>query len=198
MTNPLYYSSGEAATFITLGNQLFEELWQSVRDERYFVFKAAACREAHILLTSFIRNTKTRNYQIIIGAVNNQQTWIGRDRLTGSDVVKASTPDILSCTLTQYFWISWNNKVIAVGRGSVPGERGIANYKDSNNEPYEIRAVSVGTENNVRGSWEFNTYEGQFCRPERISKIYDLKSSSFLNLPLNFFFLGLQQVKYLK
>ena len=151
-----------AASFLTYGGSLYEEVWQSVRDQTSFVFRVAACSDAHLALTSFVRNALTRTYKIVLGSENNKFSMIGRDALDGN-AVKVSTPDLLSCTLTQYMWVQWNHKVISVGRGMMPGENGFMSYQDSDqDEPYEIRAVAVGTQQGVRGTWQFEAKEREY------------------------------------
>ena len=147
-------------SFVTNGGVMYESFWYSLRDESDVIFKVTACREAHVTLTSFTQNAQARNYEILLGTENNMASKIGRGSVDAGGV-RVATPGILNCDSERYFWISWSyqSAIIEVGRGMVPGEMGFMNLRDTE-EPYDIRAMSIGTPAGVSGVWQFGSTKG--------------------------------------
>ena len=68
-----------------------------------FTFGAQACAEAHIHLH---QSTETRStYMLFLGTLDNQWTQLYKN---GEMVYNVSSPDILHCTHSKTFWLSWS------------------------------------------------------------------------------------------
>ncbi|ELU12988.1 hypothetical protein CAPTEDRAFT_69653, partial [Capitella teleta] len=68
--------------------------------------------------------------------------------------VEVETPDVMHCNETRYFWISWKNGVIEVGRGLVVGNRVfMVWWKDP--EPYKVNGIAISTGFGAEGKWKF-------------------------------------------
>jgi len=136
----------------------FKSNWVTVRDKQSFVFRVRGCYDARIILASYTKVVDVSSYEIMIGANGNQVSRIGKDGLDGGNVVEASTPNVLHCTETRYFWVSWGGGYIQVGSGRVPGESGFLQLQDS--APYKVRSLAFDADSPTVAVWEFGTEEG--------------------------------------
>jgi hypothetical protein len=61
--------------------------------------------------------------------------------------------NVPSCTEFNYFWISWANGMIKMGKGLISGEDTFIEYDDPN--PYTVRYMGVSTGWCATGEWRF-------------------------------------------
>ena len=65
-------------------------------------FEIRACADAHVYLHE--SSTSRTGYLIVVGALDNTWTQLYKE---GVMVHYVSTPDILSCTQSRTFWLTW-------------------------------------------------------------------------------------------
>ena len=136
----------------------FKSNWVTVRDKQSFVFRVKGCYDARIILASYTKVVDVSFYEIVIGASGNQVSKIGQDGLDGGNVVEASTPNVLHCKETRYFWVSWGGGFVQVGSGAVAGESGFLQLQDS--FPYKIRSLAFDSDSPTVAIWEFGAVTG--------------------------------------
>ncbi|XP_065211155.1 C3 and PZP-like alpha-2-macroglobulin domain-containing protein 8 [Planococcus citri] len=91
------------------------------RKKYNIVFDIIAEKNFHIALAEQ-QNSSKNIYQIYLGDFDNTVSWIGRGKHNYQvHLTSAQTPYILSGAQYQTFWLSWENSVINIGKGSVVG-----------------------------------------------------------------------------
>ncbi|XP_035778418.1 uncharacterized protein LOC118459280 [Anopheles albimanus] len=88
--------------------------------------------------------------EVLIGGVNNTKSHI---RSGAGELVEKPTPAILSANEYRGFWIHWNDQTVTVGKEG--SREPILTYDVEKISP--IKFVSVGTDNDIRGSWIIKT-----------------------------------------
>ena len=114
-----------------------------------------ACKEARISLRP--SETDTPSYVIILGADSNTKSRIYKG--TDSTAVSQSdTPDVISCTESRTFWISWAAGTIQIAIKSDRGRRVIA-WTDSS--PATVHVIGMATGPGAEGEWRFSRSTGK-------------------------------------
>jgi hypothetical protein len=91
----------------------YENLWRSVHSQNFSTFGVKQCKDAMVQLGTTTDPDGNPDagveaaYEILIGAAGNAYTGI-RTEVMGEYVAFASTPGVLSCNETRYFWVSGN------------------------------------------------------------------------------------------
>ena len=150
----LHYISGEAYVFQTFPSQDFGMVTFSTRST-YLNFKVQACSSANVGLF-----TATYSYEVQIGHNENTMLSIFDKRQT-RPVAYITIGSLLSCDEMRYFYVSFDNGNIEVGKGSFPGIK-LLEYEDSNAE--RVTAVSMKTAttgDSSLGEWEFRRKLGK-------------------------------------
>ena len=80
-----------------------------VAGQEAITFGIQACADAHVYLHQ--SSSSTTGYLLIIGAVDNTWTELYKD---GEMIYNVSTPDVLSCTQSISFWITWTDGFLEV------------------------------------------------------------------------------------
>lgn len=122
-------------------------------------FEARACEEARIILSSHI--TGIAAYEVIIGSANNTKSTIVRYDYQGilyDTVAEEDTPGVLDCAETRYFWLSWNDGLLALLTGSSNGRR-LVDWKDDN--PRTVSAVALRGGASFGAVWQYSYQAGK-------------------------------------
>ncbi|XP_053397256.1 uncharacterized protein LOC128556372 [Mercenaria mercenaria] len=123
-----------------------------VQNTSFISFQVKCEKNAYILLQEHRYDYKNLAVEIILGTSENmaisisdkqsrRQTWCRR-------------PNIVSNDEYRYFWISWENNVVRVGRGDTPN---IKRFPCSERIACVVNYVSIGTAYHTKGYWKFNT-----------------------------------------
>ena len=129
------------------------------------VFGVQACSDAVITLASLPGNARVAGYLLIIGADDNSVTFLRRDNQQSPQVEHVSTPGILSCDETRFFWVSWREGRIKLGRGLHKDNDVIINWMD----PMPRNVVEVffdSRSSTVPALWQLSNLNGKnhcFC-----------------------------------
>ena len=92
---------------------------------------------------------------------------VTRERL-GTPVAYYPTSAILSATEFRQFWVTWDDKQLAVGYGPLPGVDIILSWTDD--QYTAVQYLSISTWEDVPGQWEFTSYPGKSCVPGALYK----------------------------
>ncbi len=154
--NLLYMCLLAAETFHTQTGLVkdYSELWFSVLKETFVTFQLKSCNPAYIALMKYPGSTNDNSFEFGIGTgENNNNVYVAKER-----VIKESKVinDILPCSDFQSFWVSWDNKYVTLGGGTVEGQGTIISYMDL--EKIVVTAVAFATGEGrhiVGGQWAF-------------------------------------------
>ena len=90
--------------------------------------------------------------------------------MNGENVHTAQTPGILSCSEGRWFWVSWRDGLIEVGKGIEPGLDMIMFWQDPSGG-HEVQSVGVSTDAETKGVFEFlEGAEGNIIPPHHQHK----------------------------
>jgi len=131
----------------------------SLTDKSEVTFSVTACKEAHVILTQIPGIFKYRSYELLIGTLENTETWLVRSD-DGAFLGWAITLGILNCQLRRFFWISWTINSLSFGRGTIPGQNRIL-YHNDYYPGHTLNSLSVRTPAGVRGVWGFAGISGE-------------------------------------
>ena len=134
-----------------------QRVWVATLGEQHILFKLKACADAHVVLSKNVGLTSIDSYEIHIGAQNNTMSYI-RQGVNGGVMDEDSTRGILSCTTSQWYWISWSTNYIEFGKGSYVGHEIVLAWQSGYPQP--IEGVSVSTDVTSTGTWEFTSIAG--------------------------------------
>jgi len=133
----------------------YNTLWLLQSQKTYVKFGVKACNDALLALSAQM-DSSTFTYEVVIGGYNNTQSDI-RPGFSQTPSISASTPGILSCTETRYFWVSYEGGFIEVGQGLDLGQRRILDWKYEN--PHTVTAIGFSGWD-AEDEWEFSHTEG--------------------------------------
>ena len=136
----------------------FDNIWLKT-DRTMFKFKVRACRSAHICLAQTTYAKDENSAQITIGGDSNTKTTITPDRTKPNEKVSQDTYNVLDCDTMREFWIDWDNSKIRVGQGQPYADQIVEADYDL---PW-IVAVSISTDKDVEGDWEFRQWESMLA-----------------------------------
>lgn len=139
----------------------------------FVTFQVRSCNNASFGLFAVHGNDiKTLEYEIIIGAEDNTQTYLMHN---GDRVDSAMTLQILSCHELRHFWARWSGDVIEFGSTRTVGEHRILHYDQVDPRGFDLLSVSSGQD--YSAEWQFHVFDGKslyLCR-YAVCKIYSLK-----------------------
>ena len=93
---------------------------------------------------------------IVLGADSNTKSHIYKGTDTTA-VSETDTPDVISCTESRTFWISWAAGTIQIAIKSDRGRRIIA-WTDSS--PASVHVIGMATGPGSEGEWRFSRSSG--------------------------------------
>lgn len=160
MTHLTGDSSGLFESLRTRADEvLYNPLMFSLNDRTDVVLAVSACQDAQIALSEVPGVLAHRTYEVIIGAIDNTKTIL-RGSVGGSSLTEVNTPQILNCTASRLFWISWRSGDISVGRGSVPQQNRFLYFRDPN--WHQVTSMSLLTPSGVNGRWSVGNIAGEY------------------------------------
>ncbi|XP_013382094.1 uncharacterized protein 5 [Lingula anatina] len=129
-------------------------------NDTWVPFVVRSCGDVHIALhptKNVSSKFQTEAYEIVLGGWGDQKSCI-RKKLQGSCLASAKTPGIVSPRKFKYFWISWEDGHIKVGRGNQRDQHMFMDWKDK--EPYDLKSLSVSSWPVVPGAaWRFPQFD---------------------------------------
>lgn len=127
--------------------------------------KAAA--DAHVALSAVYGDVDRKTYEIVIGTDGNKKSII-RYGAGGLVMAESMTMNILSEDEFRYFWISWANNKIEVGRGANYGVGAFLQWTIPPSKEFNINCLAVSTGTPSRGQWEFAELLGSCMKYQNI------------------------------
>ena len=143
--------------FTTSRQKNFDQYWQTVSNKKSFVFSVAACYSAHIALGEIPGIIGKDTLAFELGSDNNKNTTLYRIS-DGYVFSTMATPNILSCSQTMDYWVSWEGS-LSVGIGPYSGHH--SKLVTGLPRGYEVNAISISTEGH-QGDWEFHQAKGNY------------------------------------
>ena len=137
-------------SFSTDGSYDYYRYHLVVANKNSLMFSLKACSDGHVGLSEIPGLSSLNMYEVVIGGWTNTKSVIRRAR-QGKIEVEAQTPDILSCDLARYFWVTWEDGVIQMGTGGVLLQGTILTFTDP--EPYTVNSVTLATSDGYTGRW---------------------------------------------
>lgn len=132
--------------------QLLPEI--PVNNKTFITFMLKAAGDAHIALSAVYSELERKTWEIVIGAENNTKSMI-KDGAMGPVRVEALTMNIVTDNDFRYFWISWADNHLEVGRGAQYGYGRFLHWHVPPNKQFQINCLGVSTGKASRGQWEF-------------------------------------------
>ncbi|XP_076468513.1 uncharacterized protein LOC143299208 isoform X2 [Babylonia areolata] len=125
-----------------------------VNNKTFITFKIKAAGEAYLSLSAVYGDLERKTYEIVLGAEENSKSLI-RDSSLGPIKAEAHTVNLLSEEDFRYFWISWENHELQVGRGPKQGYQQFLRWKIPPNRQFNVNCLAVSTSRMGKGQWEF-------------------------------------------
>ncbi|XP_046369362.1 uncharacterized protein LOC124144153 isoform X3 [Haliotis rufescens] len=149
-----------------------------VNNKHFLTFKIKAAGDAYLALSAVYGDVDRKTHEIVLGAEDNTKSFI-RDGSMGAIRAQATTINLLSEDDFRFFWVSWKNHVIEVGRGAYYGKNTFLKYKLPQTKQFNINCMALSTGRASKGQWEFaeildelpvwRTYTGNYDK-ERADK----------------------------
>lgn len=141
------------------------DIWITENERGYIVFGVRSCKQARLFLNEGIGKLG-KAYTIVLGAKQNRISKI----IKGEQVlVQVDTPDLVDCDETKYFWISWLNGVIEVGRGMRLRDR-LFMSTPPGTDTSNLTALTIDSRYD-NAHWQFRSIEGMCHFRWKISNI---------------------------
>ena len=129
-------------------------------DRDSVAFKARACSDVHVGLALYSGISAVNMYEVVFGGWNNSKSAIRSSMQQTPPEKEKEDRDVLSCTESRMYWVSWPQGRIAMGRGTEVGQREILNWEDPNF--HEVNAISISNWYGFNGTWEFGVPLGRY------------------------------------
>jgi len=144
---------------MTSDNATKRNHWMTVKKSlQSLQFELRACENARLTLARLPFTDPL--YEISLGTEGNTRSVISRYTNGVSTVVaQEDTPGIIDCLETRRFYLSWNNGIIQLVRGTASGRR-LMDWQD--NEPLGAYSVSLTTGPGSSGMWTYNSDQGGY------------------------------------
>lgn len=134
----------------------------SAPNSKFFTFYVKCRYGARIVLSETLRETRSQTYEVYIGYLANKVTRINKRFTTSLETsVSTDTPGILNDEEKRPFWVSWNNDIVAIGRGLIPGKDTVLEYIDKPNEFFPVNFVSLASNGRVPAIFYFGIDQGR-------------------------------------
>ncbi|GFO09395.1 C3 and pzp-like alpha-2-macroglobulin domain-containing protein 8, partial [Plakobranchus ocellatus] len=125
-----------------------------VDSKTFLAFKIKAACDAHLSLCAVYGDVERKTYEICLGAENNSRSFI-RDGSFGPIKSEAHTVKLLDEHDFRYFWISWADHHVQVGRGAKQGQGTFLSWVVPPNRHFKVNSMAVATSRQAKGQWEF-------------------------------------------
>ncbi|XP_052077843.1 uncharacterized protein LOC127715718 [Mytilus californianus] len=132
--------------------QLLPEI--PIQNKTFITFMLKAAGDAHIALSAVYSELERKTWEITIGAENNTKSTV-KEGAMGQVKIEALTLNILTENDFRYFWISWAENHIEVGRGAQYGYGRFLHWYVPPNKQFNVNCLGVSTDKASRGQWEF-------------------------------------------
>ncbi|KAH9513942.1 hypothetical protein Btru_031804 [Bulinus truncatus] len=126
----------------------------SVDNKTFLTFKIKAKCDAQIALCAIYGSVERKAYEICLGAEENTKSFI-RDGSLGPVKSEAKTVNLLSESDFHYFWLSWANNKVEVGKGAKYGHSRFLYWDVPENRQFKVNSMAVATSRATKGQWEF-------------------------------------------
>lgn len=110
-------------------------------DRTFLIVDVKGCGDAHIGLSKIEMDSSNpiASYEIVIGGSNNTWTYV---RKNGDH--EAGGHDAIDCENYVTFWVTWDNDVIRIGRGSELRSNEILSWSDPDSA-LDVKYIGLGT-----------------------------------------------------
>ncbi|CAL1532447.1 unnamed protein product [Lymnaea stagnalis] len=149
----------------------------AVDNKNFLTFKIKAKCDAQIALCAIYGDVERKTYEICLGAEENSKSYI-RDGSLGAVKCEANTVNLLSDTEFRYFWLSWANNHVEVGKGAKYGNARFLSWEVPVNRQFKVNSMAVATSRATKGQWEFAEILGTFLK-KNLHKTFFLVSIIF-------------------
>lgn len=135
----------------------YDQLWITTKYRRGIFFSVKACADVSIILSAVLHSREqSYSYEIRLGLRNRESFIVGR-QLAGS-LAYARTPGILSCNEERFFWVTWINGNVAIGRGLELGRGVVLSFVDL--KPFRVNAAGFTTGSGQKGNFRLMLFNG--------------------------------------
>lgn len=142
--------------FETAADNNYDPFMMTISDQDPVVFVLRACSAISVALSEIPGITQSATYEIRIGSEeHNDDVQIWSD---GEKKKETRVSDAMPCDSHRYFWVSWTEGLIKVGRERNIGQITMLAWQD--NEPHEVHGLSVAS-NGKTASWHFGETRGE-------------------------------------
>ena len=128
---------------------------EMVTDRKDTVFGLTVCQDAVVWVGEYAGSHLSNSVKFLLG--ENQNSLFTLTNTSGHEVSVGASGE-LSCEEERYFWISWRDEMVAVGRGVYPGTDVIVSIKEATASG--LSAVFYDTENQT-AQWDFHDPRGR-------------------------------------
>lgn len=125
-----------------------------INQKSFMTFKVKAACDVRIVLSSIYGDVNHKAHEIVIGAEGNTKSYI-RECANGPIRAESLTMNILSKEKPRYFWVSWADQHLEVGRGAQYGHGRFLHYHVHSKRQFKVKCLAVATSKLARGHWEF-------------------------------------------
>lgn len=125
-----------------------------MNNKTFLTFMIRAASDAHLSLCAVYSDLQRKTLEIVIGADGNTVSLV-REGSMGPVKSEAITMNILSKHEFRYFWLSWKDHHLEVGRGSLYGHGRFLHYHVPPNKQFNFNCLAVATGRSSHGQWEF-------------------------------------------
>ncbi|CAG5123808.1 unnamed protein product [Candidula unifasciata] len=130
------------------------ELEVAVDNKNFLTFKIKAKCDAQIALCAIYGDVERKTFEICLGAEDNTKSFI-RDGSLGPVKAEANTVNLLNENEFRYFWLSWTESRVEVGRGAKQGQGKFLTWDVPPNRQFKVNSMAVATSRATKGQWEF-------------------------------------------
>ncbi|RUS78721.1 hypothetical protein EGW08_013508 [Elysia chlorotica] len=125
-----------------------------VETKTFLAFKIKAGCDANLSLCAIYGDVERKTYEICLGAENNSRSFI-RDGSLGAIKSESHTVNLLNENEFRYFWISWADHHVQVGKGAKQGQDIFLSWVVPPNRQFKVNSMAVATSRQTKGQWEF-------------------------------------------
>lgn len=142
---------------VAQGNWNYKQAWVTTDGVDYVVIGIKAAANAQLVFSERAGDDTGAVYEVVLGSHSNANTLM-RHCVYCFNLVFTRTVGIISPYEFRYFWFSWANDSLQVGRGLVVGEELVASLAHTNSS--NIAGIGVSTGWGSSGEWHLGDLEG--------------------------------------